>query len=119
LSGASQSNPRHLFFLRIIFGISHLFFVIIFAKTRHAINSVIASQDKKQLEAAAVFDTFKGIIIRGLLIAAIHYKSGIIQPLVVSSAMGVMSIIENERMYDEICNIVPFMKKPNNKKIDW
>ena len=116
LSGASQENEHHVLILRVIFAISHILFFIIYLMAKSSISSMIAMQEIKIKSTKATTDCFKSIVVRAIVISAIHYKSHIIQPLLVSSIMGFMSILENEHMHKELSRLLPFLKPLDAEK---
>jgi hypothetical protein len=108
--GASESNSRHVLLLRLFFGISHAFILFCFLKAKGSLVSMMASQDAKLKLGDELKSLARSVLARCAVIIAVHAKTGMIQPLVISSVLGYISLFENRTVYNELTHIFPFLK---------
>lgn len=117
--GANTEDEFHLQVARGFFVALHLFFIIVFLKARNTIVTMMATQDVKLEEGDLLKSVSKGMIIKAFLIAAVHYKTNMIQPLVMSSVMGFMALLESRITHNEVASLLPFLfEREDNKKKD-
>ena len=69
---------------------------MILRQERRSANANFSLLSSSQLTAKqSIKDTFKSLGVRALVVAAIHFKTGLLPPLMVSSLLGLMSVMEN------------------------
>lgn len=86
-----------VFVCRTIFILAHLYMALAsfmankkLQKSRHLL------LEEKVEKRAGIAVACRGLAIRVPIILAIHFKVGLLQPLVVSSALGLMKLLETE-----------------------
>ena len=102
-------NEDHLHYARIFFGIFHLFFLLMFLQTKSNITAMMATQEEKLDYGSQLKGVVKGILLKALVIGVVHYKTNLIQPLVISSFMGFMALLECNITYDAVSGVLPFL----------
>ena len=106
---ADTENEDHLLYARIFFGVFHAFFLLMFLKTKSNITSMMATQNVKLEAADQLKSVVKGVLLKAALIAGVHYKTHLIQPLVISSFMGFISLLESHYTFNAIASVLPFL----------
>lgn len=95
-------------FSRGFFLLGHAFFVYIFLVTNFRISkSTSRSSDEKAKAKAGCFSILKGILARAVILAVVHYKTGMLPPMYVTVFMGFCSMIENDFLYQIMYSKVP------------
>jgi hypothetical protein len=93
---------------RSIFVLGHFYLVYIYLTTTSKVNkSTSRSSEEKVKIKEACFSIFKALLVRAGLIVAIHWKTGLMPPLVVSVIMGFFSMIENDYYYQVMYSVSP------------
>lgn len=91
-----------------IFVFGHLFFVYIYMTTTSKVNkSTSRSSEEKVKIKEACFSIFKALFVRALIIILVHWRAGLMPPLVVSVIMGFFSMIENDYYYQVMYSVTP------------
>jgi hypothetical protein len=91
-----------------IFAAGHLYFVYIYMTTTSKVNkSTSRSSEEKVKIKEACFSIFKALLVRAIIIIAIHWRTGLMPPLVVSVFMGFFSMIENDYYYQVMYSVSP------------
>lgn len=118
---ADVENENHLLYARIFFGVFHGFFLLMFLKTKSTITSMMATQSIKLDAAAELKSVVKGVMLKAAVIGVVHYKTHLIQPLVISSIMGFVSLLEAHYTYNAVAATLPFLlvvqKNPPKKDL--
>lgn len=89
-------NPYHLLFARSFFVISHLFFFMALVRVSFLAGGNGRLNDEKMSSRKSLRDQGKSLAIRCIIVALVHYKSGILPPLFVSVVMGSFSLLEDK-----------------------
>ena len=92
----SAENETHLLALRGFFVAVHLFFFITFVRTNIMIESLVGAKETKIKSRLALRSEFGNILFRAIVIGLIHYKTLMMPPLIVSSVIGLFTVIENK-----------------------
>lgn len=98
-----------ILFCRIFFGIAHLWFLVLFFNTRKDINTHLKASESKIESNAAVFSIFKSISIKAVIVLLAHLKTGMLPPLIISSFMGLYSILETKEYNFSLQRRNPFL----------
>jgi hypothetical protein len=99
--GASADNVLWLNIARIFFLAAHVFMTIIFIRSTLKIDNTVGTADKKKESRTKLRKSFGNIILRALIIAAIHWKTQMLQPLFVSSTLGLFTVAELDEVLNE------------------
>jgi hypothetical protein len=95
-------------FSRGFFLLGHAFFVYIFLVTNFRISkSTSRTAEEKTKAKAGCFAVLKGILVRAVILALVHYKTGMLPPMYVTVFMGFCSMIENDFLYQIMYSKVP------------
>lgn len=107
-------------YARIFFGVFHAFFILMFLKAKSGITSMMATQSEKLDAGAELRGVVKGVLFKMVVIGAVHYKLHLIQPLIISSFMGLISLLEGFYTYNAVASVLPFLfsvrKRDQSKK---
>jgi UDP-N-acetylmuramyl pentapeptide phosphotransferase/UDP-N-acetylglucosamine-1-phosphate transferase len=106
---ASAENVFWLNLARIFFVVAHLFMTIVFIRSTLKIDNNVGTAEKKSESRTKLRKSFGNIILRALIIAAIHWKTQMLQPLFVSSTLGLFTVAE----LDDLLKASPVSKKNN------
>ncbi len=103
-----SSSSIFINFSRGFFVLGHAFFVYIFLVTNFRISkSTSRSSDEKAKAKAGCSAIMKGIFVRAVILALVHYKTGMLPPMFVTVFMGFCSMIENDFLYQIMYSKVP------------
>lgn len=111
---ADTENESHILYARLFFGFFHAFFLVMFLKTKNTIASMMETQNVKMEAGDQLKAVAKGVLLKAAAIGAVHYKSHLIQPLVISSIMGIISLLENHYTYNSVAGTLPFLLAVRN-----
>jgi hypothetical protein len=106
---ADTENEEHLLIARVFFGVFHVFFLLMFLKTKSGITNMMATQDDKLEAGSQLRIVVKGVLLKAAIIGGVHYKLHLIQPLVISSLMGFISLLESHYTYNAVASVLPFL----------
>ena len=109
------SNPMHVWYARIFFGVGNLFFFLLFVKTSWDIENCVAAKEQKIAARLEVLKLFGNLLFRAALVAFVHYRSNILQPLVISLVMGIFPLLENRDTCNELLHFMPLLKRLNKQ----
>lgn len=105
---AFSDSPIFLLVSRIFYLIGHLYFVYIYLYTNYRITKSSSRTDEEKATAKGdCLKVFRSVMIRGVIIGAIHFKTQMIPPLYVSVFMGLFSLIENDFIYQVLYSKYP------------
>jgi Tfp pilus assembly protein PilO len=94
VSGATAEIPLWLNIARIFFILSHLFMAVVFIRTTLKVENNVGTAESKSQRRNSLRKSFGNIILRAIIIAAIHWKTQMLQPLFVSSTLGLFTVAE-------------------------
>ena len=70
-------------------------------KSIRKVDHLILTNEKKQEIRVKLRKSLGSVIIRCLVIALIHWKTRMLQPLFVSSTLGLFTVIELDELFNE------------------
>mmetsp|Transcript_21870 Transcript_21870/g.36883 ORF Transcript_21870/g.36883 Transcript_21870/m.36883 type:complete len:134 (-) Transcript_21870:32-433(-) len=97
LLALSSQNDLHLTSLRAVFGLIHVYLFTIFIRAKLVIDNGTGSKESKAAARSELRKLFGSIAVRGIIISFVHVKTSMLPPLLVSSIMAIMSVLENDR----------------------
>jgi hypothetical protein len=101
VSGATAEVPLWLNFARVFFILAHLFMAVVFIRTTLKVENNVGTPENKSQRRNNLRKSFGNIILRAIIIAAIHWKTQMLQPLFVSSTLGLFTVAEIEDLLNE------------------
>jgi hypothetical protein len=93
---------------RAIFTFGHIYFIYIYFNTSGKVTkSTSRSTEEKVKIKAALSSILKSLIVKAVVILAVHWKTQLMPPLVVSVILGFFSFIENDYYYQVMYTVTP------------
>jgi hypothetical protein len=92
--GISYESIILCFLGRLLFIACHLGFLYLFIITKVDIDKSLGPSDSKQNSKKAIFDVFRGLAMKAVLVFFLHFKMKMMPPLFISCIMGCFSILE-------------------------
>ena len=93
---------------RAFFTLGHLYMIYIFLYTNYRLTkSKSRTAEEKSISKAACFKVFRGILVSGVISAAVHIYSGMLPPMVIPVFMGFISLIGNDFFYQVLYTQFP------------
>ena len=72
-------------------------FVCLSSRANLSIESDLGSKDFKTAARTQLRKMFGSVVVRAIVITFVHIKTSMLPPLLVSSTMAILSVLENER----------------------
>ncbi len=100
LAGAFTKHDIFIMVMRGFFILGHLIFFYFFMLSNGRITKSQGRPNEEKVKAKKSCQlAFRSILIRALIIGFIHYRTGMLPPLIISVFMGFYSLIENVDYY--------------------
>eukprot|EP01031_Cornospumella_fuschlensis_P032935 gene32935-39831_t len=97
---AITSHFLFLLFGRLFFIAGHAYFIYVFFFTNYRITkSTSRTTEEKNVARTQCQGVMKGMLLRGVLILLVHFRTGMLPPLFVTVIMGFLGMIENDYFY--------------------
>lgn len=101
-------NTTFITFSRGLFVAGHLFFGYVYFSTNRRISKSTSRSDReKDLAKESCREILKSLFVRAVIVMFIHFRSQMVQPLIISLFMGFFSMIENGYIYQVMYDQTP------------
>ena len=94
-----------------LFGVIHVFLVLIFLRSSTAINSERIKTEQRFEAKQELKDHFRGAGIRAIIVLMIHFQTKLIPPLIVSSVFSILSLLENKWSFKQLKELLSKSKQ--------